>query len=211
VNKKQFVTAYRLGFAFLIPVTIAIQLAYSLERAQNFSMVNFFSYFTIQSNLFAAVVLLMSAYVLWKRKKDPQLENLRGAATLYMVVTGIIYSLLLRGDNLGTLLPWVNDVLHRLVPIVMLLDWLYYRPERKFTTKEALLWLIYPLTYVAYTLVHGPLARHWYPYPFLNVALHGYGRVALNCVVIAISMLILALAIAKLSRLQFSSPDKRKI
>jgi hypothetical protein len=198
VNKKRFVITYRLGFAFLIPVTVAFQMAYSLEHATNFSLVNFFSYFTIQSNFFAAVVLLMSAYVLWKRKKDRQLESLRGAATLYMVVTGIIYNLLLRGDSLGTLLPWVNDILHRVFPVVMLFDWLYYPPARKFTAKEALTWLIYPVAYAVYTLVHGPFARHWYPYPFINVALHGYGRVAMNCLFIAISMVVLALVLARL-------------
>ena len=198
VDKKRFVITYRLGFAFLIPITVAIQLAHSLEHGQNFSFVNFFSYFTIQSNLFAAVVLLMSAYVLWKHKKDPQLESLRGAATLYMVVTGIIYSLLLRGDSLGTLLPWVNDILHRVFPVVMLFDWLYCRTARKFAAKETLLWLIYPVIYATYTLVHGPLARHWYPYPFIDAALHGYARVAMNCVIIAISMVVLALALARL-------------
>jgi len=207
VNKKQFIMAYRLGFAVLIPVTIAIQLAHTLEVAQNTSTVNFFSYFTIESNMFAAVVFLMSAYVMWKHKKDPQLESLRGAAVLYMVVTGIIYNLLLHGDNLGTLLPWVNDILHRVFPVVMLFDWVYCPPMRKFTAKEALLWMIYPVVYAAYTLVHGPLARHWYPYPFINVAMHGYARVALNCVVIAISMLVLALIIARLPRLLKSKPS----
>jgi len=202
VNKKRFVISYRFGFALLIPITVAIQLAHSLQSVQNFSTVNFFSYFTIQSNLFAAVVLSMAAYVLLKRKKDPQLESLHGAAVLYMVVTGIIYSLLLRGESLGSLLPWVNDVLHRLIPVVMLFDWLYYPPKRKFTAKEALLWLIYPLVYAAYTLIHGPLARHWYPYPFINVALHGYGRVALDCVIIAIGMALLAVVLAKMP--QFS-------
>jgi hypothetical protein len=209
VNKKQFVLAYRLGFALLIPVTVAIQLAHSLEQAPGFSIVDFFSYFTIQSNLFAAVILSMSAYVLWKHKKDPQLESLRGAATLYMVVTGIIYNLLLRGDNLGTLLPWVNDILHRVFPVVMLFDWLYYRPKRKFTAKEALLWLIYPVVYAVYTLIHGPLARHWYPYPFIDVAQHGYARVALNCVVIAAGMTVLALALGTL--LKASATNKTKI
>lgn len=193
--------AYRLGFAVLIPVTIAIQLAHTLEQVQNFSIVNFFSYFTIESNMFAAVILLMSAYFVWKRRKDPQLESLRGGAVLYMVVTGIIYNLLLRGESLGSLLPWVNDVLHRVFPVVMLFDWLYCPPKRKFTAKEALLWLIYPVVYAVYTLVHGPLARHWYPYPFIDVAQHGYARVALNCVVIAISVAVLALVLAKLPRL----------
>lgn len=210
MDKKQFAITYRLAFALLIPITVAIQLAYSLERAQGFSLVSFFSYFTIQSNLFAAVILSMSAYVLWKRKKDAQLESLRGAATLYMVVTGIIYNLLLRGDSLGTLLPWVNDILHRIVPVVMLFDWLYYPPARKFTAKEALTWLIYPVVYAIYTLIHGPLARHWYPYPFINAALHGYGRVALNCVVIAVSMTVLALIIARLPSLRRKATSRAK-
>ncbi len=207
MDKKQFVVAYRLGFAVLIPVTIAVQLAYSLEQAQNFSLVNFFSYFTIQSNLFAAVILLMSAYFLRKRKKDPQLESLRGAATLYMVITGIIYNLLLRGND-ATLLAWVNDVLHRVVPLVMLFDWLYWPSARKFGAKEALLWLIYPVVYAAYTLIHGPFARHWYPYPFIDVGQYGYARVALNCAVIAVGMVILALALSRVPRLKLGARTK---
>jgi hypothetical protein len=40
-------------------------------------------------------------------------------------------------------------------------------------------WLIFPLVYAFYVLIHGAVS-HYYPYPFLDVASFGYGRVLLN-------------------------------
>ncbi|HEY5152538.1 MAG TPA: Pr6Pr family membrane protein [Candidatus Saccharimonadales bacterium] len=198
MSKKQFIIAYRLGFALLVAVAIAGQLAHSLENTQGFSIVNFFSFFTIQSNLFGAVTFLMSAYVLYKGRKDPQLESLRGAATLYMVITGVVYSLLLTGVEVDNSVAWSNAVIHYIFPVVILLDWLYIPSVRKFRAKQSLLWLIYPIIYGAYSLFRGPLAHHWYPYPFINASQHGYDRVALNCVIIAAGAAVLALVIGRL-------------
>ena len=60
------------------------------------SLVNFFSFFTIESNLLAIVVLLIGG------AGDPQSERwayVRGAATLYMVITGIVYAALLANEE----------------------------------------------------------------------------------------------------------------
>lgn len=43
--------------------------------------------------------------------------------------------------------------------------------------RQALLWLLYPLVWTAYTLIGGALVD-WYPYPFLDPAQGGYGSVA---------------------------------
>ena len=62
------------------------------------SLVNFFSFFTIESNLLAIVVLLIGGV------GDPQSERwayVRGAATLYMVITGIVYAALLANEEVG--------------------------------------------------------------------------------------------------------------
>ena len=42
---------------------------------------------------------------------------------------------------------------------------------------------------VHYTLLRGELAE-WYPYPFVDVNDHGYGRVLLNCVGVAVLFLV---------------------
>ncbi|HTB48557.1 MAG TPA: Pr6Pr family membrane protein [Verrucomicrobiae bacterium] len=201
MTKKQLLPSYKIAFAVLVLVTIVAQLSHSLQQS-GFSIVNFFSYFTIESNLFGVTMLLLSAYYLVSRKKpDTQLDSLRGAATLYMVVTGIVYNLLLAHINVQITLPWVNTVLHQIFPVVMLLDWLIDPPKRTISTKQALRWLSYPLLYAAYTLIRGPLAHRWYPYPFINAAQHGYARVLLNCVVLAITVFVLAVIVRSLPKL----------
>lgn len=192
MDKRRFIIAYRVLFSALVMAAIVSQLSHSMQK-DGFNVINFFSYFTIQSNIFGVVMLLISADLLfWKRKRDHELEMLRGAATLYMVTTGIIYGLLLSGAHVQITLPWVNDVLHRIFPLVMLFDWLYDRPTHKITPKQSLLWLVYPVLYLVYTLVHGPLANYWYPYPFLDVSEHGYAAVLINSLALAVVIAALA-------------------
>lgn len=198
MKKRWFLISYKVFFSILVAAAITAQLDHGL-REQGFNFVNFFSYFTIQSNLFGAVMLLISAdLIFWKRKRDHEQEMLRGAATLYMVTTGIIYGLLLSHAQVQVTLPWVNDVLHRIFPLVMLFDWLYDRPVRKITPKQSLLWLVYPVIYLVYSLVHGPLANYWYPYPFINAAAHGYAQVFINCLGIAAVVIVLAQLLIRL-------------
>lgn len=206
MTKKQFIVAYRLAFAAVVAVAVAAQLAHSMQRVQDFNIINFFSFFTIEANLFGAVIFLMSAYALRQGKKDRQLESLRGAATLYMLITGIVYGLFLVDAEVQNSVAWSNTVLHYVFPLVVLFDWLYDQTARKFTDKQALAWLVFPVAYLAYSLIRGPLANDWYPYPFLDVADNGLGRVILNSVAIGLGALILALVIARLP--EFTKPKK---
>lgn len=48
--------------------------------------------------------------------------------------------------------------------------------------------LLYPLCYIGFTLVRGPIV-HFYPYHFVDVSQLGYARVAANCVVLALLVL----------------------
>ncbi len=153
---------------------------------------NFLSFFTIQSNLLAAVTLLLVV----SRPPSPWLSWLRGLATMCMVVTGLVFAVLLAGlpADVLTAVPWDNTVLHQLVPLWFALDWALDPPAPAVPLRRALLWLVYPLAYVAYSLLRGPLVG-WYPYPFLDPADGGYGAVALTCVGIAVLGVVLVLLI----------------
>ena len=71
----------------------------------------------------------------------------------------------------------MNVVVHRLFPIVVIVDWLIDPPRTSISVRGSLVWLAFPLLWTGYTLVRGALVD-WYPYPFLDPADGGYGTVA---------------------------------
>lgn len=166
---------------FLLVLSAEIYLIVAL--GDRFRFVNHFSYFTVLSNVFAAVVALLGVF-------GPVSAQIRGAAVLYMTTTGIVYALLLRGVDVQTP-AYANWVLHVVVPILVVVEWLL-APEK---THRAWIWLSFPLVYVTYTLIRGPIAD-WYPYPFLDPRVGGYGDVALNCVFVAVVIAALAYAVS---------------
>jgi hypothetical protein len=183
VGRRAVVAGYRVVFAVLTLVAIVAQAA-SLANQGAFNPGNFFSFFTIQSNLIA-VGLLVAGVVMWRADRSPALDFLRGAAVVYMTVTGIVYFLLLRNTDVDTALSWVNSVVHELMPLVIVADWLIDPPRTRITVWSGLLWLSYPLVWIVYTLIRGAITN-WYPYPFVNPANGGYASVALTSAVIAV-------------------------
>ena len=180
MNKRLFLIGTRLFFAALNVTAIAAQLIYSSQYTISFSLINFFSFFTILSNVFATVVFVISAYyVAVGRKPSATDDILRGASVLYMVITGVVYAVLLAGVDVDLTLPWVNLQLHYIMPIVVLADWLHQPQRTRLTIKSITPWLLFPALYLLYTLIRGPLVG-WYPYPFLDPGkVGGYGGVAL--------------------------------
>ncbi|MCY7355432.1 MAG: Pr6Pr family membrane protein [Lysobacter sp.] len=107
-----------------------------------------------------------------------------------MTVVGIVFAILLRDTDLGSLLPWVNVVLHYVMPCVVVLDWLLQPPRMKLGTRQLLSCQIFPAFYLAYVLIRGSMTG-WYPYPFLDPGnVGGYGGVAVYAMGIAATFLI---------------------
>jgi hypothetical protein len=173
-----------MGFALAALAAVCAQLHNSIVTSSNIA--NFFSFFTIQSNIIAIVVLLIGGMLAWQGASDDKIAWLRGAAALYMTMTGIIFAVLLSDldPSLQLTLPWVNVVLHYLMPLVLFMDWFLLPPGKRISFGRGLLWVVYPVAYLAYTFVRGS-RTDWYPYPFLNVAQHGYGQVVTSCLVIS--------------------------
>jgi hypothetical protein len=164
---------------------------------------NFFSFFTIQSNVAAVVVFLIGAALLVTRAgEDPRwFTTLRVCVVAYMVVTGIVYNLLLRNVPLpqGATLEWSNEILHVAVPILMLLDWVFTPGREHVEWRTLRIVIIYPLVWVAYTMVRGPLTPNeitgdsfWYPYPFLNPNTSANGYLSVSFYVVLIALVIVA-------------------
>jgi len=176
-------------------------------------VVHFFSFFTIESNILSAVILLIGAYfLLFRTGADPRWYTLaRAAVVTYMVTTGVVYNVLLRGIELpqGSTLGWSNEVLHVIACAYLLLDWILAPGRSSIANRELWKILVFPVIWVVYTLVRGPLVAdtvfgraYWYPYPFLNPnnSDNGYLTVALYVLLITVVIAGAAAGVLWISR-----------
>jgi len=173
----------RIAFALLVIAALAFMI-YTLIEGGTFNALNFFTFFTVLSNLLAAAVFFEGG----RRQLSGAAavpDIWRGAAVAYMTVTYVVFAVLLRGEQeaLQTHVGWVDSVFHRVMPIAVMADWLIEPPHRPIAFRRALAWLTFPLAWVAFTLVRGVIDGR-YPYPFLDPANGGYGVVALYSVAI---------------------------
>jgi hypothetical protein len=175
VEARPIIRLYRLGFALLVIAAIAT-VALDLQANGRFEPANFFSFFTIQSNLIAVFVFLVGAAFPGMRSWGWTL--VRGQAVLVMTVTLVVFALLLADTDVDVTLPWVDTVVHRVMPIAVIADWLIEPPVVAIPFRTSLVWLTYPLLYAAYTLIRGAIVG-WYPYPFLDPGNGGFGSVAI--------------------------------
>lgn len=208
--RKQILGVYKLCVAALVFTAVVVQFMHGLAVNPTFNAANFFSFFTIESNILAASLFAITGAWYLRGKDANKILLLRGAAALYMSVTGIVYALLLAGleQSLLTPIPWVNFVLHYLFPVIAFADWIIDRPARAVSFKESLWWLIFPLAYLAYSLIRGAIVG-WYPYPFLNPANGGYGAIAVTVTAISIGAVLLCLVFAFISKLRAQRPRKK--
>jgi hypothetical protein len=196
--RRSLLIASRLFFGLLTFAALIRAFIYSFVQSGN-SGVNFFSYFTILTNLFVAIVLVVSAINLIRRKPPTETDDIiRGSATGSIAIVGIVFGLLLSQMDSG-MIPWTNFVAHYLMPVIMVLDWLLHPPQSKLLLKHIWFWLIYPLTYLIYSLIRGA-ATNWYPYWFIdpNQSPRGWTGVALFATAITLGFILVSFALLRL-------------
>jgi uncharacterized membrane protein len=170
-------------------------------------VVRVLSFFTIQSNVLSAIT---SAQLAIRPDRDgPVLRVVRLDALLGITVTGIVYSTVLARihEPKGWQQVSTNTVFHYVVPIMMVLGWLLFGPRPRID-RTVLAWsLLWPVLWFGYTIGRGE-ATGWYPYPFVDVATHGYGRVLVNALLVTAVLgavaLLFALGDRRLPRVDWS-------
>jgi hypothetical protein len=138
----------------------------------------FFSYFTVESNILVAVT---AAILVLRPFSDGRLWRvIRLQALFGITVTGVVYSTLLRGIvDLHGAAAITNALVHYVAPLLAVAGWLLFGPRPRIDENTLVISLIWPALYVVYTLAHGA-ASGWYPYPFVDVTIHGYVTVLRN-------------------------------
>ncbi|MGK5742093.1 Pr6Pr family membrane protein [Micromonospora sp. URMC 103] len=167
-------------------------------------------YFTVQVDLAYLAVLLSGGG-----------DRLRTALTIYLVVTGLVFVLVLANpwsgytmaataDARGPVSDAGNLLLHAVAPPLAAAEWLTRRPRRPLPWAYAVGLLAYPLVWLAAVLVRGALfsrADDRYLYPFLDVPRLGCPTVVANALVFAAVVLLLGLAATRLSRPRPAQPS----
>ncbi len=197
MDRRQALTLVRAASILVVLAAIVAQ-AITLANANAFDWTRFFAYFTIQSNLIGVGVLAWLV-VRRGRARSRNVELARGAAAVYLTVTFLVVIVLLGGVDVQLQLGWVDFVLHKLFPVVVVLDWIIDPPEIAIGYRDALVWLVYPIVWTVLTIIRGAYDG-WYPYPFLDPARSGgYGGVVVTVIGVTIGFLVIAAALIALA------------
>ncbi len=152
---------------------------------------DYFTYFTILSNILVAVILTM--LFLNPLRNGKVFRVLRLDTVLMITVTGVVYNLVLAADakNVG----WqvlANSLEHQITPIVTVLVWLLVGP-RGWVNVRTIAWAFaLPIGWLVFALIRGAFIGA-YPYPFLDVVTLGYGTVFVNVLGIVVFALVILL------------------
>lgn len=165
--------------------------------------VRFFSFFTILTN---CIVFICSALLLFggsfKLGTFFRKSTTITAITVYIIIVGIVFNLLLRSVvDLKGLHAVVSEIFHTIVPILFFLYWLFFINLEKVTVKTILLWLFYPIVYVIYTLLHG-IYTNFYPYPFIDATKLGFPTAIINGLFVLLAFVVFSGILVFISRLK---------
>ncbi|MEP7171970.1 MAG: Pr6Pr family membrane protein [Aestuariivirga sp.] len=164
--------------------------------------INFFSYFTILTNILAALALTLP----WLAPQSAPGKffarpTVRTAIAASIIIVMTVVYFVLR--HLTTFQGWnfVADLLlHYVMPVLFVIDWLLLVPKQTLKVSDTLGWLAFPIIYLAWTFIHGAFSS-FYPYPFLNGAELGNARVLLNEAGLLVIFLVLGFILVSGGRL----------
>ena len=191
---------FRLVAATLGFLAIAVQYGLGVLGPKGATLadwtVNYFSYFTILTNVVAAIAMLLPVIApgTWAGRLLARPSS-RTIIACHIIIVGAVYILLLR--NTWEPKGWqliADRVLHYVTPVLFVIDWLLFVPKGEVPWRTLSSSLILPGVYLVWTLVHGAVAG-WYPYPFIDAAKLGYLKVianmaGLSCAFVVVTLLL---------------------
>ena len=172
------------------------------------TVLRFFSYFTIDTNI---LVALCFTFIFLGNKshfgKFFTKATTITALTVYITIVGIVYNTILRLTwNPQGLQRVVDELLHSVIPVFFILFWVIFAPTEGLKYKQAFSWLIYPLIYIFYAIIHGAITK-FYPYMFVDVNRHGYSKVLFNTGMLLSAIFLLSLILIATGK---ATPGKKR-
>ncbi|RYY53385.1 MAG: hypothetical protein EOO09_18185 [Chitinophagaceae bacterium] len=156
-------------------------------------LVRYFTFFTILSNILVAVGL--SVFVLRGRAGRSGSQRSLSAAAVYIFIVGLTYNSILRflwaPEGMARV---ADELLHLVVPVLYLIFWYLYVPQRQLGKAVIGRWLVFPFVYLIVVLVRGHYSG-WYPYPFIDAAKIGMQQTLINSLGVTLAFVAAAIAV----------------
>jgi hypothetical protein len=199
----------RAAIACLIVSALVTQLIYEIQKSQRHTEAyarsipavvgDFAGTFTYLTN-----ACLAGAFLIWciwalrnpERTEPVWLKAMTTGATANVLFVGIFYNSFLRSTTPPDAIMWINETLHTVVPLALIIDMLV-GPHRTLRPRYA--WASWGIgvVWAFYTLIRGPLAvdrttghSGWYPYAFVDPRLLPFGNVGSIAVCLAVLTVI---------------------
>ncbi len=198
-------TIYRAAFAAVAWFGLITQYAIVVSSGEYDSvLVSTFSYFgflTVWSNLFVALAVtfpLVGAPT--KLAEFFERPDTRAAILLYISFVGVSFHILLAHIYQPEGMEAVaNFLMHTLVPILYVVDWVAFSGKRSVSYANIPYWLIFPTVYGLWSITQG-LVLGKFPYSFVDVVQFGYPAVLFNMIGFAAAYGAGALVIVSISK-----------
>ena len=176
-----------------------------LNTLQSNNVLESFSYYTLQSNLW---VLLFFGFLLFYQPKDTYskpVSIVKFVITVGIMITMVIYHFALRPlldgmEDIDFLVGDLRDLLlHYFVPLAVLIDFFIDRKMQRFSLRKVFFVITLPLSYLVYTIIYTSFGGQYhlgetiynYPYFFLDLETYGYiGVFGWSLVIIGLYLLV---------------------
>lgn len=167
----------------------------------NETIVRFFSFFTILTNILVAFSFTVLAINIDGRISRFFLKNtVQTAITLYILIVGLVYNTVLRWQ--WSPQGWqriADEALHVVTPGLTLIYWVFNVQTKQLRWENAYPWLLYPFIYLLYVMIRGSFS-HFYPYFFINADELGYAKAIMNALYVTAAFLGVALLLIWIGR-----------
>ncbi|WP_027143679.1 Pr6Pr family membrane protein [Mesorhizobium sp. WSM3626] len=181
--------------ALALQFSITIPASMEAGRGLFGSIVFYFSFFTILTNIGAVLVhtslLSSNGHASWLPAfAGPRMRaGVAASITLVFIVYATVLARLWQPQGLFLL---CDVLLHYVTPVLFVLWWLISGADGKTRWSDISWWVVYPIAYLAYALARAPLAGE-VPYPFLDIARNGVESVTIAA--LAITALFVAICV----------------
>ncbi|POX41916.1 integral membrane regulator [Streptomyces sp. Ru73] len=183
----------------------------ALEAGRSTGAARLFSDFSVQAGAAFAVCTLWSAYRAGSGRR-PVSPGITRALLLYVLAAAVLHHTHLAPGpgNSSAAGTAAGQLLHTVVPLGAVLDWLLLTLPRQYRLRHTWQWLGYPFLYLVFAVVRGALitpgTADRSPWPFVDVTTHGYPAALTVAAIVLAALFVLAAVLLAIDQFRPAPP-----